>query len=122
MAVPGAWNDRLAERGLKNHPGSAWYGRSFNLSGWDPSTQRFFLRVGAAEHREARWINGLPVGLHEGGHLRFAFDISHAVGGGTNRLTPSVDSHLTMDTVPQGFDREMRLNEKDQCHETAFRL
>jgi beta-glucuronidase len=50
------------------------------------------------------WVNGVPVGSHAGGYLPFAFDITRAVNSGTNRLTLSVDSRLTMDTVPQGID------------------
>ncbi len=104
IAVPGAWNEQLAERGLKNYVGCAWYETLFSLPGFDPDNQRVFLRVGAAEHRASVWVNGVPVGVHAGGYLPFALDISRAVGGGANRLTLSLDSRLTMDTLPQGID------------------
>ncbi|MBP1649119.1 MAG: beta-D-glucuronidase, partial [Bacteroidetes bacterium] len=102
IAVPGAWNEQLAERGLMNYVGKAWYETTFSLPHSGPLDRRTFLRIGAANHAARVWLNGICIGGHEGGYLPFELDMTEGViPGALNRLTVSVDSALTMDTLPQ---------------------
>ncbi|MEM1127183.1 MAG: beta-glucuronidase [Bacteroidota bacterium] len=105
IAVPGAWNDQLAERGLKNYVGAAWYETTLTLPARLTDGLRVVLYVSAADHRCAAWCNGQPVGTHEGGFLPFALDLTEAwQPGAENRLSLWVDSTLTLHTLPQGVD------------------
>jgi beta-glucuronidase len=106
IAVPGAWNEQLAERGLKNFIGAAWYETRFTSPRMDVNTQRLILRVGAADHHARVWVNDTFAGSHCGGYLPFDVDLTDAVSapGGDNRLVICVDSRLTMETIPQGID------------------
>ena len=105
IAVPGAWNEQLAERGVMNFVGRGWYETTFSLSRLDPREKRTFLRIGAANHSAKVWLNGTRVGEHSGGYLPFDIDISEGLLSGVpNRLTICVDSRLSMETLPQGID------------------
>jgi beta-glucuronidase len=106
IAVPGAWNEQLAERGLKNYVGSAWYETRFVSPHVDAASQRLMLRVGAADHHARVWLNSTFLGSHQGGYLPFEVDLTDALGkeGSLNRLVIRVDSRLTMETIPQGID------------------
>ena len=105
IAVPGAWNEQLAERGLMNYVGKAWYETTFSLPQSEPRERRTFLRIGAANHAARVWLNGICIGGHEGGYLPFELDMTEGViPGALNRLTVSVDSALSMETLPQDID------------------
>jgi beta-glucuronidase len=109
VAVPGAWNEQLAECGMKNYVGRSWYERTFGLPAFDRTSHRAILRVGAADHSATVWLNGVRVGSHQGGYLPFECDLTAAVspGGDLNRLVVSVDSRLDMESLPQGIDPEI---------------
>lgn len=105
VAVPGAWNEQLAERGLMNFIGAGWYATDIALPSSLVRGRRIALRIGSAEHRAEGWLNGLSVGRHDGGYLPFAFDLTDAWRDrGANRLVVRVDSTLDMATLPQGID------------------
>ena len=56
-----------------------WYHRKFtapNLKG-----KRLLLHFGAVDWRAEVWVNGKPVGKHEGGYGPFTFDITAALKG-----------------------------------------
>jgi len=105
IAVPGAWNEQLAERGLRNFVGIGWYEFEFMAPKFDRETHRLLLRVSAADHHASVWLNGTRVGSHAGGFLPFEIDLSSALAKDQtpNRLQISVDSRLTMETLPQGI-------------------
>ncbi len=106
IAVPGAWNEQLAESGLKNFVGCGWYETTFMSPRFDKAANRLLLRIGAADHRASVWLNGTPCGFHEGGYLPFEVDLTGVLRaeGASNRLVICVDSRLTMETIPQGID------------------
>lgn len=105
IAVPGAWNEQLAERGLLNYVGAAWYETEVQLPDHAVRDQRIWLRVGAADHHAEVWMNGQWVGEHAGGFLPFEVELTAGWQLGTsNRLTVRVDSTLSMTTLPQGVD------------------
>lgn len=100
IAVPGSWNDQ--KEGLHHYLGHVWYEReTFVPATW--KSERVFLRVGSANYLAKVWVNGQEVGVHEGGHLPFAFDISSYVRfGQQNRITIEVENELRADRVPLG--------------------
>lgn len=100
IAVPGSWNEQYED--IYNYLGLAWYvRRTYVPSNWQG--ERVFLRVGSANYFGTVYVNGERVGSHEGGHLPFAFDISHLVKWNTeNVIAISVENHLTPTRVPSG--------------------
>ncbi len=61
---------------------------------------RYFLRFGAANYATIVYLNGKPVGKHEGGFTPFAFDVTGLLRDGQNQVTVGVDSQATEATVP----------------------
>lgn len=108
IAVPGSWNDQ--KEGLHNYLGRVWYEReTFVPLAW--KTERVVLRIGSANYQAKVWVNGQSVGMHEGGHLPFAFDISGLVKfGELNRITIEIDNELRADRVPLGNVRAAMRN------------
>lgn len=105
IAVPGSWNEQLAEQGLMNYVGQAWYETQLDLPVHVLRDRRLVLYVAAADHRAEVWLNGRAVGSHEGGFLPFEVDLTDVWREGKpNRLTICVDSSLSMTTLPQDVD------------------
>lgn len=99
IAVPASWNDQYLD--LHDYLGLAWYQTTFDLPwGWDG--RMISLRFGSVNYLASVWVNGQPVGSHEGGHLPFEFDISALVRPQQNRLVVCVDGALAPDRVPPG--------------------
>ncbi len=108
IAVPGSWNDQI--EGLHHYMGKVWYERqTFVPASW--KAERVFLRVGSANYLAKVWVNGQAVGMHEGGHLPFAFDVSGVLRyGQENRITIEVENELRADRVPLGNVKASRRN------------
>lgn len=105
ISVPGSWNEQLAERGLMNYVGAAWYERDVEASRVVEDAFVPWLRVAAVEHRADVWLNGIHLTSHEGGYMPFGADLSEVWRKGErNRLTIRVDNRLSMTTLPQGID------------------
>src|SRR5690625_5122138 len=105
ISVPGSWNEQLAERGLMNYVGAAWYERDVEASRVVEDAFVPWLRVAAVEHRADVWLNGIHLTSYEGGYMPFGADLSEAWRKGErNRLTFRVDNRLSMTTLPQGID------------------
>lgn len=100
IAVPGSWNEQFTDS--RNYLGMAWYEtETFVPSSWQG--QRIFIRVGSANYAAKVWVNGQPVGQHEGGHLPFAFEVGqHLEWGATNRISIQVENILKPSRVPTG--------------------
>lgn len=100
IAVPGSWNEQIA--GLRDYMGIVWYEQTaFVPEAW--RGQRIYIRVGSASYAAKLWINGKSVGMHEGGNLPFAFDITDYVQAGEkNRIDIRIENLLRPDRVPVG--------------------
>jgi hypothetical protein len=109
IAVPGPWQAQFDD--LRLWAGTAWYERSFDIpSRWDGRLIR--LCFGAVDYFCTAWINGEPVGEHEGGYLPFSFDVNDAlVAGAPNLVTVKVldigphgpaSSPFPFDAIPHG--------------------
>lgn len=66
-----------------------WYQRTFDIQ--DIPTKRTLLNFEAVDYRCEAWVNGHPVGTHQGGNTPFTFDITHAVRPGPNSLVVRVE-------------------------------
>lgn len=100
IAVPGSWNEQFTDS--RDYLGPVWYEKeTYVPSAW--RGQRIFIRVGSANYAAKLWLNGQPVGQHEGGHLPFAFEIGSLVNwGASNRITIQVENILKPSRVPTG--------------------
>lgn len=111
IAIPGSWNEQLAEQGLRNYVGKAWHETWFTIPEGIQKNHKIWLRVASADHKAEVWINGNHIGEHSGGYMPFELDISQALHkkGGKNHLIICVDSSLSMHTLPQGVDPDAEL-------------
>ncbi|MGB3543765.1 glycoside hydrolase family 2 protein [Rubrivirga sp.] len=118
LRVPGDWNTQADDLFL--YEGTVWYQRDVQ----DPRTdaervagRRVFLHVGGANYETLGWLDGTPLGGHEGGFTPFQFEITDALGaeparvlesreaGGANgrdaySLVLKVDNRRRRDAVP----------------------
>ncbi len=98
-AVPGSWNEQVP--GARDELGPAWYERRFEMP--PMGGQQVAIRFGSAVYAARAWLNGQPLGEHEGGHLPFALPCSAALATGENVLVVRVDGRLGRDRVPPGL-------------------
>lgn len=100
IAVPGSWNEQFED--TRDYMGPVWYEQTAYIpQGW--KGQDIFIRVGSANYAAKLWLNGKPIGTHEGGHLPFAFNITNDVKwDGENRITIEVENLLKPNRVPTG--------------------
>jgi beta-glucuronidase len=96
VEVPHIWN--LEPR--YEHTGAAWYRRTFRAPALKPG-ERARLLFGAVFYRSKVWLNGTPLGEHEGGYTAFEFDATAALKpGGENLLAVMVDNSWNTETIP----------------------
>jgi len=100
IAVPGSWNEQYED--IYNYLGLAWYFKSTYVpQSW--RGQRVFLRVGSACYFATVYVNGIKIGVHEGGHLPFTFEITDQIRWETeNTIAISVENELKPTRVPSG--------------------
>ncbi|HYY94907.1 MAG TPA: hypothetical protein VE713_10340, partial [Pyrinomonadaceae bacterium] len=82
-----SWNAQFAD--LRDYMGVAWYRTTFerpDLSGG----RRALLRFGACDYFAEVFVNGKPVGAHEGGYTPFVLDVTEALRAGANELAVRV--------------------------------
>lgn len=87
ISVPGVLQEVYRE-----YHGVVWYERDF-VTPENPNVGgRAFLRFWQAEYRADVWLNGKPLGSHEGGEEKFELDATDALNpaGTSNRLTVRV--------------------------------
>ncbi len=101
--LPSSWLTEAPE--LRHYQGLIWYQRTFKAP--VPRAGRQFLRFGAANYAATVYLNGQPLGRHEGGFTPFAFEVTRLLRDGDNQVTVGVDSQATPATVPPPVtDRE----------------
>ena len=62
--------------------GLAWYWRTFDAPPNPHAGGRYVLRFWAVDYAADVWLNGKPLGRHEGGESAFEFDATEAVKPG----------------------------------------
>ncbi len=117
VAVPGSWNEQLAEAGLMNYTGAAWLFRDVFV----PETyadQKLILRFGSADFRAIVWANGAAVGESNLPYMPFECDVTgHAIPGETLRVAVKVTNLFDYDWITpaissEDFERENRLKDE----------
>lgn len=94
IAVPGSWNEQLAEAGYMNYLGAAWLERELVVPP-HAGGRALILRFGSADYRADVWVNGVPAGRSGAEHLPFEVDATGLAGPGERlRIVVRVDSRL----------------------------
>jgi len=85
IRVPSVWNEMRP-----GYVGVAWYRTRFEAdAAWRDRVVR--IKFGAASYYAEVWLNGLPIGSHEGGYTPFALDADEALRpGAANTLVVRV--------------------------------
>ena len=96
LDVPGDWNSQRTN--LFFYEGTVWYRRHFDYT--LAPQRRLFVQFGAANYEARVWLNGVEMGMHEGGFTPFAFEITKLVRLGGNDLIVKVDNRRRPDAVP----------------------
>ena len=85
IVVPFCPESALSGVNNKDFMAAVWYRRTFTLPD-DAAGKCVFIRFGAADYHCEVWINGISVGVHEGGHVSFGFAITRALQAGENTV------------------------------------
>jgi beta-glucuronidase len=96
LEVPGDWNSQDPK--LLYYEGTLWYQTRFRLEE-RPGVRRF-VHFGAANYHAMVWLDGEPLGEHEGGFTPFAFELPGAGASGDHVLTVKVDNTRRREAVP----------------------
>jgi hypothetical protein len=87
--VPGPWQAQFND--LRMRAGIGIYRREVAVpEGWKAGRTR--LKFGAVFHHTRVWVNGVPVGQHQGGFLPFSFDVTEYLVEGSNEVKLRVES------------------------------
>lgn len=94
IAVPGSWNEQLAEAGWMNHVGDGWYETPLFVPA-RAMHGRVALRFGSADYEAEAWIDGAHAGRSGPAMLPFELDVTGLVRpGATHRLVVRVSNLL----------------------------
>jgi beta-glucuronidase len=120
IAVPASWNDQFEDG--RDYLGDAWYQTRFDLPlGFDSARQQIRLRFGSVNYIAEAWLNGARLGLHEGGHLPFEFDIAAHLQHERNTLVVRVNGELAFDRVPPGnIAPELTVSKEEKFPAASF--
>ena len=99
----------IIQDAFPGYHGVAWYWREFVAPANPHARGRFLLRFWAVDYKAEVWLNGQPVGSHEGGETPFTLDVTEALKAGqTNSLAVRVvnPAHeridgMIMDEIPR---------------------
>ncbi len=100
IAVPGSWNEQFTD--MRDYMSWAWYETEvFIPTSW--KNEAVNIRVNDATYAAKIWINGQPVGEHEGCHVPFAFELNKFIKWNEpNKITIKVENILMPERVPTG--------------------
>jgi len=89
ITVPFSWGSKLS--GVENLADIGWYSRQIEIPDqW--KGERVFLVIGACDWISSIWIDGSPVGKHQGGYNQFEFDLTDYIyQGEKHQLVIRVD-------------------------------
>lgn len=81
--------------------GTGWYFRRLDLPAALGAGAHVELNFGATFYRARVWLNGVPVGAHEGGHTAWAVDLGPALRrDGPNWLAVAIDNRPSDHSIP----------------------
>jgi hypothetical protein len=96
---------------LRDYLGAAWYRARFDVPIF-PGTRHVLLKFGAVDYFCEVYLNGTPIGKHEGGYTPFSFDVAGAIRNGENELQvrvidPPMDEQLNQSQFPEMMYNEI---------------
>lgn len=101
ILVPFCPESRLSGIGFTDFIPAVWYKRRFNAAQADLNG-RLLLHFGAVDYECQVWVNGKPVGSHQGGYTPFTLDITEAAVPGENILTVYARDDVRSMRQPRG--------------------
>jgi hypothetical protein len=88
IRVPYPWGSTLS--GVPDEAEIAWYARTVRVPAeW--TGKRVFLVVGASDWKTEAWLDGAPLGSHQGGYTPFEMELSNAKPGTDQTVVLRVD-------------------------------
>ena len=104
-----SWNSQFDD--LRNYMGTAWYRIRFEVPDFT-DTRHVLIRFGAVDYFCEVYLNGVPIGSHEGGYTPFSFELTSAVRAGMNELTlrvidPPMDEQENRSLYPEMMYNEI---------------
>ena len=85
IVVPFCPESKLSGIGYTNFIPAVWYRKNVDLTA-EQIAGRVILHFGAVDYHAEVYVNGEPVGTHDGGYVSFAFDITDHVKAGENEI------------------------------------
>ncbi|MFZ3274410.1 MAG: glycoside hydrolase family 2 TIM barrel-domain containing protein [Lutibacter sp.] len=96
MTIPGDWNSQ--KENLFYYEGTVWFKKSFDYD--LKENKRLFVYFGAVNYKAEVYLNGIKLGIHEGGFTPFNFEISSIIKEKDNFLVVKVDNTRKKEAVP----------------------
>ena len=101
LDVPGDFNSQIPE--LKFYEGHVWYQKYIKIK--KSGDKRQFIYFAGVSYQAAVWLNGVEIGMHEGGFTPFQFEITTILKDGENDLIVMVNNNRRVDGIPaMNFD------------------
>ncbi len=111
IAVPGSWNDQFTD--MRDYRDWVWYETEYSVPGYWKG-ERVYLRIGEASYAAKVWVNGQAVGMHEGGFVPFAFDVTSFINwNGSNRVSIQVENSIKPNRLPGDGINNIAVSEYD---------
>lgn len=106
IAIPGSWNEQLAEAGLMNYVGPVWLQRRVQIP-LHAASRAAVLHFGSADYSAELFWNGASIGHSGPAKLPFTLDLgAHASPGEVGLLVLRVDNRLPQHGPTQRVGRE----------------
>lgn len=96
LTIPGDWNSQKEHLFL--YEGTVWFKKSFDYS--VKENKRLFVYFGAVNYKAEVYLNGIKLGVHEGGFTPFNFEVSSIIKPKDNFLVVKVDDTRRKEAVP----------------------
>jgi beta-glucuronidase len=112
IAIPGSWNEQLAEAGYMSYVGAAWLETRFFVPEVE-AHRTLTLRFGSADYHAEVWVNGIYAGASGAAMLPFEIDIDGLVEAGREALlVVRVTNVLPEDGPTQGITKATYAEER----------
>jgi len=96
MTIPGDWNSQ--KENLFYYEGNIWFKKSFDYE--VKENKRLFVYFGAVNYKAEVYLNGIKLGIHEGGFTPFNFEVTSIIKSKDNFLVLKVDNTRHKEAVP----------------------
>ncbi|QYU68901.1 hypothetical protein J4558_01790 [Leptolyngbya sp. 15MV] len=112
IAVPGSWNEQLAEAGFMNFMGAGWFETEVFLPAIAEGRE-LTLRFGSADCYAEAWLDGEHLGASSAPMLPFELAVPrHLATGRAARLVVRVEAQLRPDEATQGITQATYAEER----------